>query len=129
MPCFLFQVSGELSNNGQPMRRFTQTFVLAAQAPRQYYVHNDIFRYQDFGYHDDEDEDLEGVEGVNDVAEREVEEGRSENEEDSQNQVQQISTTSSTEQHGQQPLVASQQSSIPQQQPVFYTPMTQQSVS
>ena len=28
--CFvLFQVSGELSNNGQPMRRFMQTFVLA----------------------------------------------------------------------------------------------------
>ena len=25
----LFQVSGELSNNGQPMRRFMQTFVLA----------------------------------------------------------------------------------------------------
>lgn len=41
------QVSGELSNNGEPMRRFTQTFVLAAQSPKKYYVHNDIFRYQD----------------------------------------------------------------------------------
>lgn len=41
------QVSGELSNAGQPMRRFTQTFVLAAQSPKKYYVHNDIFRYQD----------------------------------------------------------------------------------
>ncbi|XP_044761413.1 ras GTPase-activating protein-binding protein 2 isoform X2 [Coccinella septempunctata] len=41
------QVTGELSNAGQPMRRFTQTFVLAAQAPKKYYVHNDIFRYQD----------------------------------------------------------------------------------
>lgn len=41
------QVSGELSNGGQPMRRFTQTFVLAAQSPKKYYVHNDIFRYQD----------------------------------------------------------------------------------
>lgn len=47
------QVTGELSSNGQPMRRFTQTFVLAAQAPKKYYVHNDIFRYQDL-YADDE---------------------------------------------------------------------------
>jgi hypothetical protein len=47
------QVTGELSNDGQPMRRFTQTFVLAAQSPKNYYVHNDIFRYQDY-YSDDE---------------------------------------------------------------------------
>ncbi|KAG8223393.1 hypothetical protein J437_LFUL002638 [Ladona fulva] len=40
------QVTGELSNCGQPMRRFTQTFVLAPQSPKKYYVHNDIFRYQ-----------------------------------------------------------------------------------
>lgn len=40
------QVTGELSNAGQPMRRFTQTFVLGAQSPKKYYVHNDIFRYQ-----------------------------------------------------------------------------------
>ncbi|XP_063367241.1 ras GTPase-activating protein-binding protein 2 [Cydia amplana] len=40
------QVTGELSNGGAPMRRFTQTFVLAAQSPKKYYVHNDIFRYQ-----------------------------------------------------------------------------------
>ncbi|KOB76722.1 Ras GTPase-activating protein-binding protein 2, partial [Operophtera brumata] len=40
------QVTGELSNDGAPMRRFTQTFVLAAQSPKKYYVHNDIFRYQ-----------------------------------------------------------------------------------
>ncbi|VVC91088.1 unnamed protein product, partial [Leptidea sinapis] len=39
------QVTGELSNGGAPMRRFTQTFVLAAQSPKKYYVHNDIFRY------------------------------------------------------------------------------------
>jgi hypothetical protein len=39
-------VSGELSNNGQPMRPFMQTFVLAPQSPKKYYVHNDIFRYQ-----------------------------------------------------------------------------------
>lgn len=48
------QVSGELSNDGQPMRRFTQTFVLACQSPKKYYVHNDIFRYQDI-YTEDED--------------------------------------------------------------------------
>jgi len=50
------QVTGELSNAGQPMRRFTQTFVLAAQSPKKYYVHNDIFRYQDF-YSEDECEE------------------------------------------------------------------------
>ncbi|KAL1460195.1 hypothetical protein WDU94_012130 [Cyamophila willieti] len=48
------QVSGELSNAGQPMRRFTQTFVLAAQSPKKYYVHNDIFRYQDLLVLDEE---------------------------------------------------------------------------
>jgi len=41
------QVTGELSNNGEPMRRFMQTFVLVSQSPKKYYVHNDIFRYQD----------------------------------------------------------------------------------
>lgn len=50
------QVTGELSNDGQPMRRFTQTFVLAAQSPKKYYVHNDIFRYQDL-YSDEELDD------------------------------------------------------------------------
>ncbi|XP_037949821.1 ras GTPase-activating protein-binding protein 1-like [Teleopsis dalmanni] len=49
------QVTGELSNDGQPMRRFTQTFVLAAQSPKKYYVHNDIFRYQDMYSDDDND--------------------------------------------------------------------------
>lgn len=49
------QVTGELSNDGQPMRRFTQTFVLAAQTPKKYYVHNDIFRYQDV-YTDEEND-------------------------------------------------------------------------
>lgn len=50
--CFIkqqiLQVSGELSNNGQPMRRFVQTFVLAPQSAKKYYVRNDIFRYQVF---------------------------------------------------------------------------------
>jgi hypothetical protein len=41
------QVIGELSNDGQPMRRFVQTFVLAPQSAKKYYVHSDIFRYQD----------------------------------------------------------------------------------
>lgn len=48
-------MTGELSNNGQPMRRFMQTFVLAPQSPKKYYVHNDIFRYQDEVFHDDSD--------------------------------------------------------------------------
>lgn len=48
------QVSGELSNDGHPMRRFTQTFVLACQSPKKYYVHNDIFRYQDMYNEEDE---------------------------------------------------------------------------
>lgn len=48
------QVSGELSNDGHPMRRFTQTFVLACQSPKKYYVHNDIFRYQDM-YNEEDD--------------------------------------------------------------------------
>ncbi|KAM3849056.1 ras GTPase-activating protein-binding protein 1 isoform 1-T1 [Vipera latastei] len=43
------QVMGELSNNTQPMRRFMQTFVLAPEGSvaNKFYVHNDIFRYQD----------------------------------------------------------------------------------
>jgi len=40
-------VIGELSNNGQPMRKFVQSFVLAPQSAKKYYVHIDIFRYQD----------------------------------------------------------------------------------
>lgn len=61
------QVTGELSNDGQPMRRFTQTFVLAAQAPKKYYVHNDIFRYQDVYSDDDLDDGGERVNGDEDV--------------------------------------------------------------
>jgi len=41
------QVVGEISVNGAPMRRFVQTFVLAPQSEKKYYVHNDIFRYED----------------------------------------------------------------------------------
>lgn len=59
------QVTGELSNNGQQMRRFMQTFVLAPQSPKKYYVHNDIFRYQDEVFHDN-DTDTENLEDVQD---------------------------------------------------------------
>jgi len=45
-------VTGELSNDMGPMRRFMQTFVLARQSPKMFYVHNDIFRYQDEVFHD-----------------------------------------------------------------------------
>ena len=44
----LVQVSGELSNNGEPMRSFIQTFVLAPHENlEEYYVLNNIFRYLD----------------------------------------------------------------------------------
>ena len=46
------QVTGELSVARQPMRPFVQTFVLAQESPKKYYIHNDIFRYQVY------DEDL-----------------------------------------------------------------------
>jgi len=41
------QVAGELTNCNMPIRKFTQTFVLEAEAPQRYYVLNDIFRYHD----------------------------------------------------------------------------------
>lgn len=59
------QATGELSNAGQPMRRFTQTFVLASQSPKKYYVHNDIFRYQDYYVEDEVEEN--GRSDVEDV--------------------------------------------------------------
>ncbi|XP_076686204.1 ras GTPase-activating protein-binding protein 2 [Andrena cerasifolii] len=125
------QVSGELSNAGQPMRRFTQTFVLAIQAPKTYYVHNDIFRYQDLIFPDEEEVDAGGVEGgVGESGEREVEEGvRSEPEEDErQTQGQQISVpAASTEPQTQPPLIPPQQPVIQQQQQMYYAPPPQQS--
>ncbi|XP_041702826.2 ras GTPase-activating protein-binding protein 1 isoform X1 [Coregonus clupeaformis] len=62
------QVMGELSNDMQPMRKFMQTFVLAPEGTvaNKFYVHNDVFRYQDevFGDSDSEppeesDEEME----------------------------------------------------------------------
>lgn len=109
------------------MRRFTQTFVLGAQAPKKYYVHNDIFRYQDFGYSDEEEGEPEGVEGaLIEVAEREGEEGvRSEpEEEEQQNQPQHITAPiSGSEQHTvilTQPPIAGQ--------PLYYPPPPPQHV-
>ena len=54
-------MTGELSNSGHPMRRFMQTFVLAPQSPKKYYVHNDIFRYQDEVFHES-DNDTDTIE-------------------------------------------------------------------
>ncbi|XP_069510097.1 ras GTPase-activating protein-binding protein 1 [Ambystoma mexicanum] len=71
------QVMGELSNNRQPMRRFMQTFVLAPEGSvaNKFYVHNDIFRYQDevFGDSDTEppeEDSEEEEEEVDDPEER-----------------------------------------------------------
>lgn len=63
----VIQVTGELSNNGNPMRRFMQTFVLAPQTPKKYYVHNDIFRYQDEVFIDGEAGDEAGSEAEEDL--------------------------------------------------------------
>ncbi|XP_028293698.1 ras GTPase-activating protein-binding protein 2-like [Gouania willdenowi] len=43
------QVLGELSNSGQPMRKFLQTFVLAPEGSdaKKYDIHNNIFCYVD----------------------------------------------------------------------------------
>lgn len=60
----VIQVTGELSVNGQPMRAFVQTFVLAPESPKKYYVHNDIFRYQDDAY--DVTSESENNEGLTD---------------------------------------------------------------
>ena len=56
---FVIQVIGELSNDGQPLRRFLQTFVLALQSPNKYYVCNNIFRYHDEVFTDETDDQLE----------------------------------------------------------------------
>ncbi|XP_007890100.1 ras GTPase-activating protein-binding protein 2 isoform X1 [Callorhinchus milii] len=60
------QVMGELSNNGQPMRKFMQTFVLAPEGsvPNKFYVHNDIFRYQDEVFDSDAELEEESEEEV-----------------------------------------------------------------
>lgn len=66
------QVTGELSVGGHPMRPFVQTFVLAPESPKKYYIHNDIFRYQIYDEEMSESELLEqptGRELMDDVDE------------------------------------------------------------
>ncbi|XP_078422580.1 ras GTPase-activating protein-binding protein 2 isoform X2 [Cetorhinus maximus] len=60
------QVMGELSNSGRPMRKFMQTFVLAPEGsvPNKFYVHNDIFRYQDEVFDSDAELEEESEEEV-----------------------------------------------------------------
>jgi len=106
------------------MRRFTQTFVLAVQAPKTYYVHNDIFRYQDLMFNDEDEADASGGDG-GESGEREVEEiGRTEPEEDEHqsNQVQPLSAPAqAAEQQAQPALIpAQQQPPLQQQQPMAY---------
>ncbi|XP_035016692.1 ras GTPase-activating protein-binding protein 1 [Hippoglossus stenolepis] len=67
------QVMGELSNNMQPMRKFMQTFVLAPEGtvPNKFYVHNDVFRYQDEVFGDSDSEPPEESEDeVEEIEER-----------------------------------------------------------
>ncbi|XP_048826481.1 ras GTPase-activating protein-binding protein 2-like [Brienomyrus brachyistius] len=65
------QVMGELSSGGQPMRKFMQTFVLAPEGSvaNKFYVHNDIFRYEDEVFGDSEAELDESEEEVEDEPE------------------------------------------------------------
>uniref|UniRef100_A0A3B4XJN7 GTPase activating protein (SH3 domain) binding protein 1 n=1 Tax=Seriola lalandi dorsalis TaxID=1841481 RepID=A0A3B4XJN7_SERLL len=66
------QVMGELSNNMQPMRKFMQTFVLAPEGTvaNKFYVHNDVFRYQDEVFGDSDSEPPESEDEVEEIEER-----------------------------------------------------------
>ncbi|XP_024064463.2 ras GTPase-activating protein-binding protein 2 isoform X2 [Terrapene carolina triunguis] len=87
------QVMGELSNNGQPMRKFMQTFVLAPEGsvPNKFYVHNDIFRYEDEVFGDSEAE-------LDEESEEEVEEEQEERQ-PSPEQVQENTSSAYYESH------------------------------
>uniref|UniRef100_A0A3B5MIC4 GTPase activating protein (SH3 domain) binding protein 1 n=1 Tax=Xiphophorus couchianus TaxID=32473 RepID=A0A3B5MIC4_9TELE len=63
------QVMGELSNNMQPMRKFMQTFVLAPEGTvaNKFYVHNDVFRYQDEVFGDSDSEPPESEDEVEEL--------------------------------------------------------------
>jgi len=67
------QVMGELSNNMQPMRKFMQTFVLAPEGTvaNKFYVHNDVFRYEDEVFGDSDSEPPEESEDEVEELERE----------------------------------------------------------
>jgi hypothetical protein len=64
----VIQVIGEISNQGQPHRRFAQTFVLAEQT-NGYFVLNDIFRY--LAEEPEEDDQQESAAPANGVTEPE----------------------------------------------------------
>jgi len=58
-------VQGEVKYGDGPFRRFMQMFVLMPQGPNKYYVHNDMFRYQDQVFRDtaeSEEQDQKEVE-------------------------------------------------------------------
>ncbi|KAH7078912.1 NTF2 and RRM domain-containing protein [Paraphoma chrysanthemicola] len=59
----VIQVIGEISNKGQPHKRFAQTFVLAEQT-NGYFVLNDIFRYLAEEPEDDEEIQNDSANGV-----------------------------------------------------------------
>lgn len=44
----IVQVNGEISFNEQPMRPFSQSFILIQKTPFHYFVQNDIFRFCDY---------------------------------------------------------------------------------
>lgn len=101
------QVSGELSNDGKPMRKFMQTFVLApGDVPKKYYVHNDIFRYQD---------DVFPEENSDETAEGTVE---SEGEEDGGHQLPLNNGVDVYEQPAVEPVIPPQESPAA---PIYYT--------
>ncbi len=65
----IIQVIGEMSNNGEPWRKFAQTFFLAEQ-PNGYFVLNDIFRFLKEESGDDVEEQVsEGIPEEEAVAE------------------------------------------------------------
>ena len=69
------QVSGELSNNGEPMRLFVQTFILAPLSPKKYYVLTNIFRYLDEVCDKKEAESIVAEDTIRDVGGERMEEG------------------------------------------------------
>ncbi|EFQ86003.1 hypothetical protein PTT_18850, partial [Pyrenophora teres f. teres 0-1] len=65
----VIQVIGEISNQGQPHKRFVQTFVLAEQT-NGYFVLNDIFRYlaEEPEQDDEQQEQAQPANGVTEPA-------------------------------------------------------------
>lgn len=61
------QVSGEISNDGEPMRPFSQTFVLTLVGPLMYAVQNEIFHYNDLKLPNKLDFLDDGISFLNDV--------------------------------------------------------------